>query len=76
MTGCSPEELVFENIIRIDEDALSKNFRVMAQCMNSFKLLTDRTGGDISGCTQLEKTNKTILEELDKVRKKQDKDFI
>ena len=55
---------MLENIVRIDETALSNNFRMMAKCMNSFKLLTDR-------CGQLEKANKTIMEELDRMRKKQ-----
>lgn len=41
---CNPEELVFTDIIRIDETALSNNFKMMAKCMNGFKIITESIG--------------------------------
>lgn len=37
---CNPEELIFENIVTINESALVKNFQLLSQCMNSFKGVT------------------------------------
>ncbi len=76
MAECDPEELMLESILRIDEKASTNNFRMIPKCMSSFKMLTDSRCIVIVGCGQLEKTNKLMMEEFGRMRKKEEKDFI